>query len=69
MLNIILGFLRDRKMVMSFNNVKNMPGGGQARTMLGLIMFVVLINAFCSITPIFMALLDKLVRITLKFIH
>ena len=48
LLNIILGFLRDRKMVMSFNdgisNVKNMPGGGPAGTTLGLIMFVVLIN-------------------------
>ena len=48
LLKIILGFLTDRRMVLSHNggksNLKEMPGGGPAGTTLGLIMFVVLIN-------------------------
>ena len=48
MLNIKKVFLEDRFMVMSYkygiSEAKRMPGGGPAGTMLGLIMFIVLIN-------------------------
>ena len=48
LLNIIMGFLKDRSMVLTFDggesDPKMMPGGGPAGTTLGLLMFVILIN-------------------------
>ena len=48
LLNVIVGFLTNRKMLLAHNQgtgeLKNMPGGGPAGTTLGLIMFVLLIN-------------------------
>ena len=48
LLNIVMGFLKNRTMVLSFDggisDPKNMPGGGPAGTTLGLFMFIVLIN-------------------------
>jgi len=44
LLNIILGFLKERSMVLTFDGGESDPGGGPAGTTLGLLMFVVLIN-------------------------
>ena len=48
LLNIIMGFLTNRKMILMHNGgtseLLDMPGGGPAGTTLGLFMFVLLIN-------------------------
>ena len=49
LLCIIVGFLTDRRMELTYQGGKSeqkpMPGGGPAGTTLGLLMFVVLINS------------------------
>ena len=48
LLNIIMGFLKDREMVVSYKGetteAKQLPGGGPQGTLLGLLLFLVLIN-------------------------
>ena len=51
LLNIVMGFLSERSMVVKFKGVtsdaKSLPGGGPQGTLLGLLLFLVLIN-FCG---------------------
>ena len=48
LLKIVIGFLTDRKMVVKYkgekSGVKDLPGGGPQGTLLGLLLFIVLIN-------------------------
>ena len=48
LLNIIMGFLQDRTLIVSYNGEKsgrkNMPGGSPQGTILGLFLFLVQIN-------------------------
>ena len=48
LLNIVMGFLSDREMVVRYNGVttesKQLPGGGPQGTLLGLLLFLILIN-------------------------
>ena len=48
LLKVVMGFLSDRKMVLRFkgkqSKVKSLPGGGPQGTLLGLLLFLVLIN-------------------------
>ena len=54
LLKIIIGFLKNRKLVVKhrgvFSKMENMPGGGPAGTILGMILFIVLVNPinFCA---------------------
>ena len=51
LLNIVMGFLKDRDMVVRFRGetteAKQQPGGGPQGTLLGLLLFLILIN-FCG---------------------
>ena len=51
LLNIIMGFLKDRVMVVNYKGEtteeKQLPGGGPQGTLLGLLLFLILIN-FCG---------------------
>ena len=48
LLKIVIGFLTDRKMLVKYKDVKSgvkdLPGGGPQGTLLGLLLFIVLIN-------------------------
>ena len=48
LLKIVIAFLTNRKMVVRYqgatSGVKNLPGGGPQDTLLGLLLFLVLIN-------------------------
>ena len=48
LLQIVIGFLTDRKMLVKYKDVKSgvkdLPGGGPQGTLLGLLLFIVLIN-------------------------
>ena len=48
LLKIVIGFLKDRKMQVKFNgslsDLFNMPGGGPQGTLLGMLLFIILIN-------------------------
>ena len=48
LLRIVIAFLRDRKMVVRYkgksSSIKSLPGGGPQGTLLGLLLFLVLIN-------------------------
>ena len=48
LLNVVSGFLLDRSMVVKYKGVttesKNLPGGGPQGTLLGLLLFLVLVN-------------------------
>ena len=52
LLKIIIGFLTERELVVRYkggsSNRKSMPGGGPQGTRLGLLLFLILINAACS---------------------
>ena len=49
LLHIVMGFLTERKLVVTFkgeqSGVKEMPGGGPQGTILGMLLFIVLINS------------------------
>ena len=49
LLNIVIGFLAERELVVSYKGVKSankqMPGGGPQGTVLGMLLFIVLINS------------------------
>ena len=51
LLNIVMGFLSERSMTVKYNgelsDAKSLPGGGPQGTLLGLLLFLVLIN-FCG---------------------
>ena len=51
LLNIVMGFLSDRVMVVKFkgetSSTKSLPGGGPQGTLLGLLLFLILINLCC----------------------
>ena len=48
LLKVVMAFLSDRKMVIRYkgklSSMKNLPGGGPQGTLLGLLLFIVLIN-------------------------
>ena len=48
LLKIIIGFLKNRKLLLkykgTFSKLKNMPGGGPAGTILGMLLYIVMIN-------------------------
>ena len=50
LLRIVIGFLTDRKMYVRYgakqSTIKSLPGGGPQGTLLGLLLFIVLINPF-----------------------
>ena len=52
LLNIVCGFLMNRSMVVSYkgktSKSQQMPGGGPQGTLLGLLLFLVLINSCCE---------------------
>ena len=52
LLDIVNGFLNDRSMVVRYrgetSNRKQLPGGGPQGTLLGLLLFLVLINSCCN---------------------
>ena len=49
LLNIVMGFLTEREMVLSYKGArsenKSMPGGGPQGTILGMFLFIILINS------------------------
>ena len=48
LLKILMGFLKNRKLVVKYNGayseMKDMPGGGPAGTILGMVLFIILVN-------------------------
>ena len=49
LLKVVIGFLRERKLILNYkgkeSDMKNMPGGGPQGTILGMFLFIILINS------------------------
>ena len=49
LLNVVVGFLQERELILSYRGEKserkNMPGGGPQGTVLGMFLFIILINS------------------------